>query len=72
LPDYTAVTSAPEVLGYSDLIINQQKVNSISFTLTSASSVTIGIVYNTHNIYGTLGIPWSDMHINGFELLINH
>jgi len=71
LPDYTLVTSASEVLGYSDLIANQQTVNSISFTITSASSVTIGVVYNTHNIYGTLGIPWSEVHINGFELLIN-
>jgi len=69
LPDYTAVTSASEVLGYSNLIVNQQKVNSISFTLTSSSSVTIGIVYNTHSIYNTLSIPWSSMLINGFELL---
>lgn len=71
LPDYTAVTSDSNVLGYSNLVANQQKVNSISFTLTSASSVTIGIVYNTHDIYGTLGIPFSSMSFNGFELLIN-
>ncbi len=69
LPDYTVVTSDSNVLAYSDLVENQQKVNSISFTLTSASSVTIGIVYNTHNIYGTLGIPWSSMSFNEFELL---
>ncbi len=71
LPDYDVVTSATEVLGYSDLIANQLMINSISFTITSASSVTLGIVYNTHSIYETLGIPWSDMHINGFELLIH-
>ncbi len=70
LPDYTAVTTASSVLGYSDLVKNQLLMNSISFTVTSASSVTIGIVYNTHNIYGTLGIPWSSMSFNGFELLV--
>ena len=72
LPDYSVITSASEVLGYSDLIANQLLVNSISFTVTSTSQITLGIVYNTHSIYETLGIPWSDMHINGFELLINN
>ena len=69
LPDYTAVTVDSNVLGYSDLVANQQKVNSISFTLTSVSTVTLGIVYNTHEVYSTLGIPWSSMTLNGFELL---
>lgn len=72
LPDYSVITSASEVLGYSDLIANQLLINSISFTVTSTSPVTLGIVYNTHSIFDTLGIPWSDMHINGFELLINN
>lgn len=71
LPDYTVVTTDSNVLGYSDLVKNQLFVNSISFTLTNSSSVTIGIVYNTHEVYSTLGIPWSSMTFNGFELLIN-
>ncbi len=70
LPDFTLVTSSADVLGSSDLIANQRTINSIAFTMTSASPVTIGIVYNTHSLYETLGVPWSELHINGFELLI--
>lgn len=70
LPDYVNVTTAPEVLGKSDLVAHQQSVNTIPFTVDAESIVTIGVVYNTHNIYGVTGIPWSDMYIRGFELLI--
>ncbi len=69
MPDYSKVTSAPEVLGFSDLVANQKSVNTIPFTVEKASNVTIGVVYNTHDIFGATGIPWSDMNINGFELL---
>ena len=68
MPDYNRVISTPEVLGFSDLIANQKSVNSIPFTIGKATRITIGVVYNTHDIFGATGIPWSDMNINGFEL----
>ncbi len=68
LPDYNTVTSATEVLGYSDLVAKQLSINSIPFTIEKASDITIGVVYNTHSIYEATGIPWSDMFIKGFEL----
>ncbi len=70
MPDYNRVTSASEVLGFSDLVANQKSINTIPFTIEKATSITIGVVYNTHDIFGATGIPWSDMNINGFELLM--
>jgi len=70
IPDYTLVTSSADVLGYSNLMANQRTVISLAFAMTSVSPVTIGIVYNTHSLYETIGVPWSELHINGFELLI--
>lgn len=68
LPDFSNVPSAPEVLGYRDLIANQLSMNVIPFTITQTSSITIGVVYNTHNIYSSHKIPWSEMKINSFEI----
>lgn len=68
MPDYNRVISTPEVLGFSDLVANQKSVNSIPFSIEKATRITIGVVYNTHDIFGATGIPWSDMNINGFEL----
>lgn len=71
LPDFSKVTTDPKVLGYSDLILHKESISSISFTLTSNSTISIGIVYNTHSIFETLGIPWSDFYINGFSLSLD-
>lgn len=69
LPDYNVVTSSSEVLGFSDLVANQRTVNAIPFTVETATKITIGVVYNTHDIFEATGTPWSDMNINSFELL---
>lgn len=68
MTDYNQVVFAPEVLGFSDLVAKQRTICSIPFTVDKAIQITIGVVYNTHDIYGATGIPWSDMYLNGFEL----
>jgi hypothetical protein len=64
LPDITAVTAASGVLGYYELSSTPSGANPISFTLTGASSVTIGWVYNTFDTpHG-----WSTLYMDGIEL----
>ncbi|MDR0714690.1 MAG: DUF5013 domain-containing protein [Bacteroidales bacterium] len=65
LPDITAVTTDSDVLGYSALI--QYTNNEISFTLSSASPVTVGWVYDTYDS----GNIWTALMINGIELYKN-
>jgi hypothetical protein len=62
LPDITGVTTDRDVLGHSSLSPNT--INKIWFTLSAASSVTIGWVYNTFESGGA----WSTLYMNGIEL----
>jgi len=71
LPDFPNVTISPAVLGYSDLVAHKESINAISFTLETSTMISLGVVYNTHSIYESLGIPWSDFIINGFSLALN-
>jgi hypothetical protein len=71
LPDFSNVTSSQSVLGVSDLVANKESINAISFTIETSTLISIGIVYNTHSIFETLGIPWSDFIIKGFSLALN-
>lgn len=71
LPDFPQVTTSTAVLGYSDLVAHKQSINVISFTLETSTMISLGVVYNTHSIYESLGIPWSDFIINGFSLALN-
>lgn len=70
LPDFSDVTTHTSVLGYSDLVANKESMNSISFTLDASTVVSLGIVYNTYNVFDTTGVPWSDFYINGFYLAL--
>jgi hypothetical protein len=64
LPDITAVSVTPGVLGYAELSAIPVVAQRIPFTLTAATSVTIGWVYNTTETpHG-----WTTMYMNGIEL----
>lgn len=64
LPDFENVATDPDVLGIDDLDEHVHTLVSIPFALSSASEVTIGVVYNTYNIHPAS--YWSDLNINSF------
>ncbi|MDR1155864.1 MAG: Ig-like domain-containing protein [Bacteroidales bacterium] len=63
LPDLAEVTTDSRVLGYSELSAASGR-HEIPFTLSGASSVTIGWVYST---FDNADI-WSNMYMDGMEL----
>jgi hypothetical protein len=68
LPDITTVTTDGQVLGYAELSAVPNSIHRIPFTLSGASSVTIGWVYNT---FDNGQVAWSAFYMNGIELYRN-
>lgn len=67
-PDYNVVPSSDATMKYVNLSANENKNMETIFSVTTASQVAIGIVYNTHDRYGATGLPWTNFTMRGFEL----
>ena len=61
LPDFSNVETDQDVLGIADLDARTNSLVTIPFSLESERDVTIGVVYNTYNIYPAS--IWSDINI---------
>lgn len=67
LPDIADIAGG--ALGSDKLSDYPNTPRNINFTVKTASKVSLGIVYNLNNVYGTTGIPWSYLNVNGFTLM---
>lgn len=69
LPDIDVVNTSDATI--ASFYINNYRYSSYSleFTLTETTTITIGWVFNTYNMYEITGsIPWSDTYINSIVL----
>lgn len=68
LPDYTAVPTSTETIQYANLLDHQNSTVELLLDITEETPVSIGIVFNLYDRYGSTGIPWTHFTVRGFDL----